>query len=349
MTLHICISLSICTHTLFKVKVETITMVQVQLDENRVWIDGCFDFTHHGHGGAILQARQTIKGEGTLLCGVHNDQDIAFNKGSVPVMTSKERYEHTRANRWCGEVIEDAPYATQPDWLDRYGCLYVVHGDDITLDANGEDCYKVMKDMGRFRVVKRTAGVSTTEIIHRILTKTPQKLTPCELPTLKELEMYSSGSDGYSRHCYVFKDDFEHVLVEGDYKFIANDCRFVIGEFDLFHMGQIEQLWKVKHVLQPTDKPLIAIITTRKSCIMSLKERILSVLCCKYVDGVVIDTTDKNLELPVNGTSVYELDDKELTKGGKFSEYLTEEVIIKRIENDRDNYIKRNEKKGMSI
>lgn len=323
-------------------------MVEVQLDENRVWIDGCFDFTHHGHGGAILQARRTIQGDGTLLCGVHNDQDIAFNKGSAPVMASKERYEHTRANRWCGEVIEDAPYVTQPDWLNRHGCLYVVHGDDTTLDANGEDCYKVMKEMGRFRVVKRTAGVSTTEIIHRILTKTPQnKLNSYELPTLKELEMYSSGPDGYSKHCYVFKENFEHVLIEGDYKFIANDCKFLIGEFDLFHMGHIEQLCRVKEFLKPTDRPLIAVIITTKNCIMSLKERILSVLCCKYVDGVVTDT-DKKLELPVNGL-VYELDDKELIKGGKFSEYLSKEVIIERIENDRDNYIKRNEKKGMSI
>ena len=140
----------------------------MELDDDKVWIDGCFDFTHHGHSGAILQARQTVKpgSQGVLYCGVHDDEAIRYNKGSAPVMDAQERYEHTRANRWCSEVIEKAPYVTQPEWMDRYGCKYVVHGDDITLDANGEDCYQLMKDLGRFRVVKRTSGVSTLSLIH---------------------------------------------------------------------------------------------------------------------------------------------------------------------------------------
>jgi ethanolamine-phosphate cytidylyltransferase len=45
----------------------------------------------------------------------------------------------------------------------------VVHGDDITSDASGADCYRFVKAAGRFKVVKRTPGISTTDIVGRML------------------------------------------------------------------------------------------------------------------------------------------------------------------------------------
>lgn len=316
-------------------------MVETQLRDDLVWIDGCFDFTHHGHAGAILQARQTIdNAAGSLFCGVHNDQDIKFNKGSMPVMNSRERYEHTRANRWCGEVVENAPYVTQPDWLDRYGCRYVVHGDDITLAADGSDCYQEMKDLGRFKVVRRTAGVSTTEIIHRILTGTGQGSR--EMASLEELQLYSSGPDGFSKHCFVFENGLEEPLVQGGYEIRPQDCKFVKGSFDLFHMGQIEQLSRVR-ALEPRDGRVIAVIETHGDCIMSLKERVLSVLACKHIDGIVILTGDHQ-----GPTKAYRIDDTSLTENNEF-QYLNRDVIVKRIQDQRDVYVERNARKGLSI
>lgn len=319
------------------------------LDPDRVWIDGCFDFTHHGHAGAILQARQTVSKEnGKLFCGVHTDHDIQHNKGS-PVMNSQERYEHTRANRWCSEVVEAAPYVTDPDWMDRYQCQYVVHGDDITLDANGEDCYKVVKEMGRFKVVKRTYGVSTTEIIHRILTNNTLAPThPDYYANTQELGFYSVAEDAVSKHCYVFQKDLSNVLVSGGYDFNVEDCVYVDGDFDLFHMGDIDQLRKLKMDLHP-DKKLIVGITTNdySSTIMTMKERSLSVLSCRYVDAVIINA-DADALAQCNWKK-YRIGTAVLTEGGKFSEYLTKDVIVKRIESRRDVYVARNQKKGMSI
>jgi ethanolamine-phosphate cytidylyltransferase len=45
----------------------------------------------------------------------------------------------------------------------------VVHGDDITSDSSGEDCYRFVKSAGRFLVVKRTPGISTTDLVGRML------------------------------------------------------------------------------------------------------------------------------------------------------------------------------------
>ncbi|CAI4062074.1 ethanolamine-phosphate cytidylyltransferase SKDI_07G2610 [Saccharomyces kudriavzevii IFO 1802] len=321
----------------------------VKLDTEKVWIDGCFDFTHHGHAGAILQARRTVSKEnGKLFCGVHTDEDIQHNKGS-PVMNSLERYEHTRSNRWCSEVVEAAPYVTDPAWMDRYQCRYVVHGDDITLDANGEDCYKLVKEMRRFKVVKRTHGVSTTEIIHRILTK--KSLPPSHpdyYPSIRELSFYSVGEDAVSKYCYVFQRGLGNVLVNGGYDFNVEDCAYVDGDFDLFHMGDIDQLRKLKLDLHP-DKVLVVGITTSdySSTIMTMKERALSVLSCRYVDAVVIDADSDTLAQ--YNWEKYHIGTAVLKAGGKFSEYLTKDVIVKRVESQRELYIARNQKKGMTI
>ena len=66
------------------------------------------------------------------------------------------------ACKWTDEVVPYAPYVTEEPWIDRYGCQFVVHGDDITTDADGKDCYEEVKKAGRFLVCKRTEGISTT-------------------------------------------------------------------------------------------------------------------------------------------------------------------------------------------
>lgn len=58
---------------------------------------------------------------------------------------------------------------TSLQWISHYGCYYVVHGDDITSDSSGEDCYRYVKEAGRFLVVKRTPGISTTDLVGRML------------------------------------------------------------------------------------------------------------------------------------------------------------------------------------
>lgn len=62
-----------------------------------------------------------------------------------------------------------APYVTSLPWISHFGCQYVVHGDDITSDSSGEDCYRYVKQAGRFKVVKRTPSISTTDLVGRML------------------------------------------------------------------------------------------------------------------------------------------------------------------------------------
>ena len=73
------------------------------------------------------------------------------------------------ACRWTSHSIPHAPYVTSIPWISHYGCFYVGHGDDISSDSSGEDCYRFVKQAGRFKVFKRTPGISTTDLVGRML------------------------------------------------------------------------------------------------------------------------------------------------------------------------------------
>ncbi|KAF2872353.1 ethanolamine-phosphate cytidylyltransferas-like protein [Massariosphaeria phaeospora] len=157
----------------------------VEVSHDRIWIDGCFDFSHHGHAGAMLQARQL----GTeLLVGVHSDGAILENKGPT-VMRLDERIMAVEACRWTTKAVPKAPYVTSLPWITHYGCWFVVHGDDITSDSNGQDCYRYVKAAGRFKVVKRTPGISTTDLVGRMLLCTRSHF-------IQSLEKRLSGDEG---------------------------------------------------------------------------------------------------------------------------------------------------------
>lgn len=90
------------------------------------------------------------------------------NPNAAPELISK-RVAAVEACRWVTKSVPYAPYVTALPWISHYGCFYVVHGDDITSDAAGEDCYRFVKAAGRFLVVKRTPGISTTDLVGRML------------------------------------------------------------------------------------------------------------------------------------------------------------------------------------
>lgn len=72
--------------------------------------------------------------------------------------------------------MEDAPYFTSVEFLRQYNCDFCVHGDDITTLADGTDCYQAVKDAGLYKECKRTNGVSTTELVGRMLTLSKEHL-----------------------------------------------------------------------------------------------------------------------------------------------------------------------------
>ncbi|KAH7145619.1 hypothetical protein B0J13DRAFT_553738 [Dactylonectria estremocensis] len=247
-----------------------------ELVEGRIWVDGCFDFFHHGHAGAIVQARQL----GTeLYAGVHSDEEILANKGPT-VMTLEERLAATNACRWVTRSIGSAPYVTYLPYISHYGCKYVVHGDDITSDSDGNDCYRFVKEAGRFKVVKRSPGISTTDLVGRMLlcTKThfikslEKKLAGDEgdgtrderavqgAAMMERMRLYATDASGLAPGADVWfwsasgpakvtdteeeKGSFRQ-LIEGPGPKPGQRVVYVDGGFDLFSSGHIEFLRRV--------------------------------------------------------------------------------------------------------
>ena len=74
----------------------------------------------------------------------------------------------------CLQVVFGTPYDPSLELLIKLDCDFCVHGDDMSTTADGRDAYAEVKEAGRMKVVKRTEGVSTTDLVGRLLLMTRQ-------------------------------------------------------------------------------------------------------------------------------------------------------------------------------
>lgn len=265
----------------------------------------------------MLQARQLGN---ELYVGVHSDEEILINKGPV-VMNLEERMTAVEACKWCTKAIASAPYVTDPEFMDSYECRYVVHGDDITTDADGNDCYRIVKEMGRFLVVKRTPNISTTDLVGRMLSTSVShhiksfpksdnllKDVGADHPLLTEdslerFRLYATAEDGKTSGAglYIWNDTLTEIVTPsieiGKALKAENKVFYVDGGFDLFFMGHIEFLRAVRKQADEAGAIVVvgihddATVNSSKGKsypIMNLFERALCVLQCKFVDTVVL-------------------------------------------------------------
>lgn len=137
----------------------------------RLYADGIFDLFHFGHAKALQQCKEAYPNV-YLLVGCCSDELTHKLKGRT-VMTDKERYESLRHCKWVDEVVEDAPWVITDDFLDKHQIDYVCHDALPYTDASGTseegDVYTRIKKMGKFLETKRTDGISTSEMIIRII------------------------------------------------------------------------------------------------------------------------------------------------------------------------------------
>ncbi len=129
----------------------------------RVYVDMAADLFHYGHVELLKQAR----GLGDyLLVGVHSDDAVLAHKRKT-ILTLEERVACVAGCRYVDEVLPNAPWITDRDWIEKHGVHLVVHGSDYSQeDLMGT--HAVAIEMGILRTVDYTVKISTTEIIRRI-------------------------------------------------------------------------------------------------------------------------------------------------------------------------------------
>jgi len=251
-----------------------------------VYMDGCFDCMHYGHANALRQAKAC--GD-VLIVGVVNDAEIKRCKGP-PVCDEAERIEMVQACKWVDGVIGDVPYEVTDEFTDelfaKHGVDYVVHGDDPCLLPDGTDAYAYPKRIGRYKEIKRTEGVSTTDILGRLL-RVGRKAAG---ETLEAAEVKEATFCTTSSRIAQFGSRTS-VPVDGKVVYVS-------GAFDVFNRGHVEILRKAKEL---GDFVLVGVHTdadVRARCgdehpVLNEKERALSVLSCRYADEVVIGAPAK--------------------------------------------------------
>ncbi|CAI0466765.1 unnamed protein product, partial [Linum tenue] len=253
----------------------------------RVYMDGCFDMMHYGHCNALRQAR-ALGDE--LVVGVVSDAEIIANKGP-PVTPHHERMVMVKAVKWVDEVIADAPYAITEEFMkklfEEHSIDYIIHGDDPCVLPDGTDAYALAKKAGRYKQIKRTEGVSTTDIVGRMLLCTRER-------SVSETRQSHSSLQSGTRVSH-FLPTSRRIVQFSNGKGPGPHARIVYidGAFDLFHAGHVEIL-RIARGLGDfllvgihNDQTVSAKRGTHRP-IMNLHERSLSVLACRYVDEVII-------------------------------------------------------------
>jgi len=349
----------------------------------RVYMDGCFDMMHYGHANALRQARTC--GD-VLVVGLIPDEEIIKVKGP-PVCNNEERMAMVSAVKWVDEVIPNTPYEITEEFMtelfEKHKIDFIVHGDDPCLLPDGSDAYAAAKRVGRFVTIKRTEGISTTDLVGRMLMCVRGDNTKNSNQQASQLKEFSTNptaemerTPSSTRVSQFLPTSRRFVqFSSGKQPFPGATIVYVDGAFDMFHSGHVKFLEKAREL---GDFLLVGIHTDEvvqenrgaHHPIQSLHERALSVLSCRFVDEVVMGapwviTRDLlmsfNVSLVVEGTikeeapgALEEEDPYAVPKEmGIFKRIsspndMTTTKIIHRIMENRAAYEARNAKKAKS-
>merc|ERR1712136_497774 len=164
----------------------------------------------------------------------------------------------------------------------------------------GTDTYHIVKDAKRYKECQRTQGVSTTDLVGRMLlmSKAHQQRGSQEYE-VRRRDSTDMSSDSSARSPWTGISQFlpttQKILQFSNTRVPGKTDKivYVAGAFDLFHVGHLDFLEKARAegdylIVGLHTDPVVNQYKGANYPIMNLHERVLSVLACRYVDEVVI-------------------------------------------------------------
>lgn len=85
------------------------------------------------------------------------------------VMTEDERYDAVQHCRYVDEILRNAPWQITEEFLKYHKIDFVAHDDIPYESSETNDLYGRLKERGMFVATQRTDGVSTSDIVARIV------------------------------------------------------------------------------------------------------------------------------------------------------------------------------------
>ena len=102
-----------------------------------------------------------------LIIDVNKDEDFESYK-RTPTLTLEERTQVIQACRYADKVISQTLLLITEEFMNEHNIDLVVHAHDEG-DTRYDEMYAVPIKLGKFKRLEYTKGISTTEIIQRII------------------------------------------------------------------------------------------------------------------------------------------------------------------------------------
>lgn len=133
----------------------------------RIYTDIVGDLFHYGH----INLLKTLKEEfdGTVVVGVMSDEVVKSYK-RIPVLNLQERVQLISSCKYVDEIIPAAEAPITIDFIKKHNIDLVVRGDDMNQESVNF-WYKAAIELKILKTIPYTKGISTTEIINRIINR----------------------------------------------------------------------------------------------------------------------------------------------------------------------------------
>lgn len=129
-----------------------------------VYCCGVFDMCHFGHMAMFENAAL----EGTnLIVGVHNDAEVESYK-RTPTMTHEERCKAVSRCKFVNRVVPDASLFVTEEFIKEHDIHIVVCAEEYFNNPD-DKWYKAPRDMGILRMIPYSSGISTSDLMKRII------------------------------------------------------------------------------------------------------------------------------------------------------------------------------------
>ena len=127
-----------------------------------VYADMIADIFHSGHVNFLKHASKL--GD-KFIVGLNSDED-AMKYKRKPIIPLKDRKEVISSCKYVDYVISPSPLVITKEFLEKYNIDLVVHAHDEN-DLSYNFMYKIPIELGKFKRLEYTKGISTTDIIRK--------------------------------------------------------------------------------------------------------------------------------------------------------------------------------------